>query len=593
MPHDIIILLILSSVTVILFTFETFPADVTALGLMLSLILFGMLTPEEAFRGFGSDTVLMILGLLIMSSALYQTGVVDMAGQIIFNLTEKNKNYTLLIITCSVALLSSFISNTAATAFFLPALIGFARKSKQSSSKFLLPLAFASILSSSVTLISSSTNIIISELLIKNGQKGLGMFELAPIGIPIAIVGIIYLITIGTRLMPQTNPDDNIEDFGLKPYLSEIILLEDSSMIGKKLTESEIVKNLQFNIIRIIRKKRYIVPRASSILKAGDVLLVEGGKDQILSIKDIEGIEIKPEAQLSPENIEFEEGREPSLVEAIIPHKSRFIGKSLKDIGFRDRYNIIVLAINRAGLAINKKMSQSALNIGDIILIQGDKNEIQILNDNHSINIIGSVLRNKINRNKAPIAIGVFVGSLTLATLNIISFPVASLLGAFFVFVSGCITPEGAYREVDWKVLILIACMISLGTAMEKTGTGVYLSNSVIALLGSGQLMILSGFFVFAVVLTQVMSNQAAAIVLIPIAIPTAQTLGLDPRGIVVTIAVAASCSYLTPLEPACLMVYGPGKYRFRDFFIVGLPLTLIIYFMVVTLVPLYWPLAK
>lgn len=590
MPPEIILLLSLTSFAVILFALEIIPSDATALGLMLSLILSGILTPEEAFRGFGSDTVLMILGLLIMATALYQTGVVDFAGQQIFNYTEKRKKYTVLIITSAVAFLSAFISNTAAAAFFLPAIIGYARKSKQSPSKFLLPLAFASILTSSVTLISSSTNIVISDMLGRYGQPSLGMFEMAPIGIPIAIVGLIYLTTIGTKLMPDYDADGTSEEeFGLKPYLSEIVLLSESSMIGKKLIESELVKNLQFEVIRIIRKNKYLIPRAQILLKEDDILLVEGTKEQILSIKDIKGIEIKAEAKLLPEGLD--EGDETALVEAVIPSRSSLIGKTLKEIGFRDKYGIVVLAINRSGIAMNKKMSVTALRVGDVILLQGDKDEIQILNDNHIITIIGSVERNKILRAKAPIAISVFILSLTLASFKVISFPVAAMLGAFVVFVTGCISPQESYREVDWKVLILIGCMISLGTAMEKTGAGVYLSKHVISLLGTGDFMLLSGFFIFALILTQAMSNQAAAIVLVPIAIPTAATLGMDPRALIITIAVAASCSYLTPLEPACLMVYGPGKYRFRDFFIVGLPLTIIIYLMVVTMMPMLWPL--
>ena len=591
MPTEILLTLIFSGIAVVSFAIELIPSDVTALGLMLALVISGILTPQEAFSGFGSDTVLMILGLLIMSSALSQTGVVDFAGQLIFNLTEAYKKHTVLIITSAVAFLSAFISNTAAAAFFLPAVIGFARKSNQSPSQFLLPLAFASILTSSVTVISSSTNIVISDMLTRYNQPPIGMFEMAPIGLPISIIGLFYLTTIGMRLMPKHSFEEGQdEEFGLKPYLSEIVLTPESTMVGKKLVDCEIVKNLRFDVLRILRNKNYLMPKAASILKEGDILLVEGTKEQILAIKDIKGIEIKPEAKLAMESAELD-GEEPALVEAVIPHRSRMIGKTLKDLGLRDKYEIVVLAINRSGTAINKKMSQTPLNVGDVILLQGDKQEIQILNDNNLITIIGSVARNKVNRSKAPIAIAAFCLAIGLATFKVISFPVAALIGAFVVFVSGCITPEESYREVDWKVLILIGCMISLGVAMEKTGAGVYLSKHVIALLGTSDFMLLSGFFIFALVLTQAMSNQAAAIVLVPIAIPTASALGIDSRALVMTIAVAASCSYLTPLEPACLMVYGPGRYRFRDFFIVGLPLTVIIYIMAVLINPLIWPL--
>lgn len=589
MSLEILILLVLTAGAVVLFAFETFPAEVTALGLMLCLIVSGILTPQEAFSGFASDTVMMILGLLILSASLLQTGVVDFAGQLILKFTERHETYTIIIITSSVALLSCFMSNTAATAFFLPVVMGFAQRKGESPSKFLMPVAFASILTSSVTLISTSTNIVVSELLSRYGQPPLEMFELTPIGLPIAVAGLIYLNTVGAHLMPKHGEKATDEEFGLKPYLSELVLLENSTMIGKEISESEIVKKLGLNIIRVVRDNKYYTPRGSLTLKGGDVLLVEGAKEKILAIKDIKGIEIKGEARLRLEGADPQSDDYP-LVEAIIPARSRLIGRTLKQIGFRDKYGLIVLAINRSGTAINQKMSMTPLRVGDLILLQGDREEIQILNDYGMITVIGSVVRRKLNRRKAPIAVLTFLGALTLATVNIIPFPVATLLGAFIVLATGCLSPQEAYREVDWKVIILISCILSLGLAMERTGAGMYLSERILFAVGSGTIALTSAFFIFSVVLTQIMSNQAAAVVLIPIAIPTAAALGIDPRPLVVTVTVAASVSYLTPLEPSCLMVYGPGGYRFRDFFIVGFPLTVLIFIMTVLLVPLVWP---
>lgn len=591
MPPEVIILISLTGLAIVFFAFEFVSPDVTAIGLMLTLILSGILTPQEAFAGFGSDTVLMILGLLIMSSALYQTGVVDYAGQLILELSEKNKSFTVPIITTSVASLSAFISNTAATAFFVPAIIGFARKAKESPSLYLLPLSFASILTSSVTLISTSTNIVISEMLPRYDQQPLGMFELTPIGLPIAIIGLIYISTIGVRLMPKNRGLEE-EEFGLKPYLSEIILLEKCNDIGKRLRESDIVKKLGFSVIRIQRKSRYMIARANLMLAEGDILLIEASKEKLLATKDIKGIEIKADATLKLSADQNDE-EQLALVEAVIPYRSQLIGKTLKEVDFRNLYETVVLAINRSGTQSNSKMSQTRLNIGDVLLLQGSKPKIQLLNDENIINVIGDVKRVKINQSKAPIAVAAFVLSLTLASMKILSFPVATMLGAFSVFLFGCVTPDESYKELNWKVLILIGSMISLGLAMDKTGTGELLAKQLTTFVGSNHTALLAVFFLFALILTQAMSNQAAAIVLIPIAIPTALSLGINPRSLIVTIAVAASCSFLTPLEPSCLMVYGPGKYKFRDFFIVGMPLTIIIFIMTLFLVPLIWPLTS
>jgi di/tricarboxylate transporter len=575
---------------ILLFSFEWVSADVVALGVLVTLILTGLLPAEQAFAGFGSDTVIMILGLLILTAALGRTGVVEMVGRTILSRTGENPQRLLVVIILSAAALGALMSNTAATAFFLPIVIGISRRARLSPSKLLMPLAFATILSSSITLISTSTNIVVSGLITRYEMAPIQMFELAPVGLPVATVGLIYMLTLGRRLIPErTRAEELTGEFGLRPYLTEIVILPESPLIGKTLAQSNLGRDLDLTVLRVEReKKRFVAPRAGLVLQENDVLLVEGVREQILKIKNTSGIDIKADVKFSDPDLQVEDTR---LVEAILMPRSPLIGRTLKRLHFRERHGLQVLAINRHGETIRNKISQIVLRMGDLLLLQGHQSNIAALEESRLLNVLGEVEENALHLRRAPLAIAIFVGSLAIGTANLVPFPVAVLLGALLAFLTRCITPEEAYREVEWKVLILIGSMLSVGAAMESTGTAAFLSNQIVRLVGdSNPLWLLGAFFLLTVLLTQPMSNQAAAVVVLPVAIQTALRLELNPRTFAVMIAVAASTSFLTPLEPACMIVYGPGRYRFMDFFKVGSLLTVIIFLLAILLVPSMWP---
>ena len=574
-----------------LFSFERIPADVVALGVLMALTLTGLLPADQAFAGFGSDTVIMIFGLLILTAALLRTGVVEMAGRMIIHRLGDRPDRLLIVIMIASAVVGALMSNTASTAFFIPVVIGIAHKTKMSPSKLLLPLAFSSILSSSVTLISTSTNIVVSELMTQGGLKPMGVFELAPVGIPITVVGLAYMFLIGNRLVPdRARPETEIERFKAHVFLSEVIILPGSHLANKTLAESGFGRDLDLTVLRVARdKNRYFTPRSNLRLKEGDVLLVEGQSDEILKIKSTAGIDIKADVKwrdldLQSDNIH--------LAEVILLVKSPLIGHTLKGMHFRERSNLQVLAISRHGEIIQRKISQVRLKIGDMLLIQGSQADIANLEDEKMFRIIGSLGSKLLDLRRAPAAIAAFVGALALAAFNLVSLPVAVILGVLAVFLTRCITPEEAYREVEWKALVLIGCMLGLGKAMDHTGTAQFIAENIVNWIGNANpAWLLTAFFALTVFLTQPMSNQAAAIVVVPIALQTALQLNLNPRTFAMMIAVAASCSYLTPLEPSCLMVYGPGRYRFSDFLKVGSLLTLVIYLIAILLVPIFWPL--
>lgn len=592
MTPEILLLLGIIVVALVLFSLERVPADVVALGVMLSLILTGLLTTEEAFRGFSSDTVMMILGLLILTAALTRTGVVAQVGRLVMRYIRHQPNRLLAVIVVSAALMSAFMSNTAATAFFLPIVLGLAQRTRTSATQLLMPMAFATILTSSVTLVATSSNLVVSGLLTQVGQPPISMFELAPVGIPIAVIGILYMLLIGRRLIPNRLGGEEFEaDFGMRVYLTEVMVLPGSPLAGRTLAESALGNELDLNVLRVVRgKNRYFGPRANLELQENDILLVEGNRDEVLKVKDVAGIDIKADVKLSDPGLKADEAE---LVEVILMPGSPMLGRTLKRVRFRERYGLQVLAINRQGETIRRKISQVQLRLGDMLLVQGRRANISILAQERSLGVVGAVEEQRPNLQRAPLAISIFAGSLALATLGVVPLPVAVLLGAVAAFATRCITPEEAYREVEWKALILIGSMLALGTAMQETGAADYLAGQIVSLVGEAQpLFLLSGFFVLTVLLTQPMSNQAAAIVVVPVALQTALQLDLNPRTFAMMIAVAASCSYLTPLEPACLMVYGPGRYRFTDFVKVGTLLTAIVFVIAMVLVPVIWPVS-
>lgn len=589
MTPQIALVLVVLVVSLILFATERFPSDVIGLGIVVTLVVTGLLPMRDAFAGFGSDTVLMILGLLIMTAALLRTGVVDTFGRALFRVTGDQPKRILTVIMVSAATLGSFMSHTAATALLLPIVLGIANRARISVAKLLMPLAFATILASGMTLIATSTNLVVSGLMTQYGMQPLGIFELTPIGVPILIVGLIYMYFIGDRLIPDRTPVGVEKQRLSRIYLTEMVIAPDSALVGKTLAETRLGSELDIQVLRIVRDKhRYLPATASTILEAGDVLLVEAGRSQILKVKDTPGVEIKADFKFS--NSEVDPG-DIGIFDVILVPGSPFIGRTLRGLDARERYNLQVLAINRHGEPIRGKLSNIRMQLGDILLIQGDRDNIEVLEQDATFTILDAAVdHERPDLRRAPRAVLIFVGALVLSALEIVPIPVAALGGAVAAFVTRCITPEEAYRQVEWKVLILIGSMLALGQAIEKTGTAAFLAQQIVAVVGHMPVFfVLSAFFVLTVVLTQPLSNQAAAAVVLPVAVRTALQLDLDPRTFAVLIALAASSGFLTPLEPACVIIYGPGRYRFMDFVKVGALLTVVIYLIVILLVPILW----
>ena len=354
--------------------------------------------------------------------------------------------------------------------------------------------------------------------------------------------------------------------------------------------QSGLGHDLDLTVLQITREGNQLpAPDADFRFQEWDVLLVEGHRDEILKIKDTQGIDIEADVEVSDPELQSEK---VGLVEAILLPRSPLIGRTLEGLDFRERYGIQVLGINRGGEPILEKISRMPLHTGDQLLIQGLRKHIALLNEENIVRVITELESNRINLRQAYWMVIIFASVMIISALNILPLTVAVLLGILASFLTGCITSEEAYRGVEWRALILIGCMLAVGSTMQVTGAAAYLANLVIQAVGTTQpIWLLSAFFLLTVVLTQPLSNQAAAALVVPIALQSAYQLDLNPRTFAIMIAVAASVSYITPLEPSCLIVYGPGHYRFLDFIKVGSLLTILIYFIAILLVPLIWPL--
>jgi di/tricarboxylate transporter len=592
MDFQIILMLITLGAAVLLFTFEWFPVDITALGILLVLILTGLLPAQLAFDGFGSDVFVMMFGLLILTAALYRTGATKLAGQVLLRRIDSTPVAHMTLIVMVVAVITSaFISNTASTALLLPVVAGLAHRMKISPSRVLMPLAFAAISASSLTLIGTSTNIVVSGLMAQSGMAPIGMFELTLAGIPIAMVSLLYMALVGRRLVPDRAPVQPAEaEYSSRFYLSEIRVKKDSTLAGKTLQQTGLGRDLDLTVLQVVREgSHHITPRATTRVEEGDLLVIEGERENILAIKEKAGVDIESDVGFAFTDLEVDE---ISLHEVIILPGSPLLRRTLKSANVRQQYDLQVLAVNRRGQTLTRKMSEVRLKVGDILLVQASQQQIQALEQQNLFQSLGPITHQQPHRSRALIAIVTFLGAVAAAALNILSLPVAMLLGAGLVLITRCITPEEAYHDIQWTALIVIACMLGLGAAMETTGTAQLLAEKIAVSLGDGQpVWLLSAFFLLTVLLTQPMSNQASAAIVFPVAIQVANRLALNPRSFAMMIVLAASCSFITPLEPASLMVYRPGQYRFLDFLKVGIPLTVLIFIISIVMVPILWPL--
>jgi di/tricarboxylate transporter len=415
------------------------------------------------------------------------------------------------------------------------------------------------------------------------------------------VIGILIVVLLGPLLLPAREGKGGVSDWSLRDYLTEAELPADSRYLGKEL--AEITEGLGLRVIGLIREGQALPAVPGYRLLGDERLIVEGNREDILRVKDLRGIEIRPDMRLSDQDLR---PKDTLLVEASVPPGSPLIGRSLKESLFLERYGLVALALHRkpaiqrltklqllGRLFGGQSLSSLPLSAGDVLLLRGARDRVQQLADGVNLLILGDVEYQPPRYPKALLAVVLFLGALAVGTFKLLPLPVAGLAGMLAMIATGCVDSRRAFR-VDWRVVLLIGSMLALGVAMEESGTGRFLGN-LAAGLGEygGPRTVLLLMMTLTILLSAPMSNQAAALVVLPVAISAAHELGVDARPFAIGVTLAASCSFITPLEPSCVMVYGPGHYRFTDFFRLGTPLTAVLLGFLVVMVPLLWPFQK
>ncbi len=589
---EIAVVLLLVVGAIVLMAMEVWPVDVVAMLLLLILVVSRILTFQQAFSGFGDSSLIMIGSILVMTGGVIHTGVAHQVGLWIGRFAGDSRARFFVLSMVCVALLSAFINNVAATAMFVPIVLTVSRRKQWSPSRFLMPIAFGSILGGTCTLIGTSTNVAVSSALAKYQLTPFSLFEFTPVGLPIALIGIIYLAVVGKWLIPDRAVGSLTEDYRLREYLTEILVTPNSTLMGQLISETGLREQYDVNVLGLVREGQKFLfpadaPTSPGALQSKDILLVEGRLEKLMHLKEATGVEIKAEAvtkHLDPERVK--------MMEVIVLPGSDLIGQTLETTDFRRRFGLNVLALYRRGRTLVEKLSRFPLGVGDTLLVLGRDETVAALRAREDLMVLGEVPVSNFRRNKAHWALVIFLGAIGLSASGWLPVAVCFLLGATLMVMSGCLTVQEAYESIHWQVLVLIAGMFSLGTAMETTGAARFLAEFLVSMMGElGALPMLAAFFWITVLLTQPLSNAAAALLVLPTAINTAGLLEVNPRTFAMMVCMGASISLITPFEPACLLVYGPGKYQFLDFVKNGGLITLLAFCVCLALIPLYWPL--
>jgi di/tricarboxylate transporter len=531
-----------------------------------------------------------VLAMLILGAGLTRTGAVADLGRRIARIAAGGRWRIPFVVMLAAAGLSAFVNNTAVVAVMLPVTVKLANDAGISPSKLLIPLSFAAMFGGTMTLIGTSTNLLVSALAPHHGQPPFSMFEFLPLGLVLTVTGIAYMALAGRFLLPGRKTRQLTESYHLREYMAELAVGQNSELVGKPLREARIEERFGVEVVGVIRDGRRVGWGLDAPVQAGDLLIVHGPVKELMEVKELPGLSLKPEVELGDEDLTSED---VVLAEAVIAPTSHLRGRTPAEVFFRQRYSLTILAIQRRGLSLHQRLAHTPLTVGDTLLLQGRRSFLQELAQDGDFLVLGEVDPPVLRRTKAWIAIAIMAAVAALAALGVAPILVTALAGVAVIILTGCLTMQEAYESVDWAVIFLLAGMIPLGTAFERTGAAQLLVDGAIAILGPlGPLGVLSAFYLLASLLTQLMSNNATAILLTPIAAATAAQLGVNTRPFLMAIAFAASASFMTPLGyQTNVLVYGPGGYRYRDYLKVGTPLTLVCWLLATALIPIFWPL--
>lgn len=613
MKTTFIILLI----TTLFFMHGKLRTDLVAVGSLLALTLFGIITPSEALAGFSNSVVIMFAGLFVVGAGIFNTGLAKQIGNRLILLGQGNETRLLIIIMITVGIFSAFMSNTGTVAVLMPVVISVALSMKLSPAQLLMPLAFASSLGGVLTLIGTPPNLVASNLMREQGYEPMGFFAFTPIGLIALTAGIIFMVTIGRKMLPNKvgseltqesdDPNQLAGTYKIYPLLHLVEVEEYSPLIGRTLAQLKLTNLYGITVVSIERPNEHafgaitnveqIVPKAQTRIKAGDTLLLLGHLEdrqafyeQFHLIEQNEGIKNKSRNYLLSDQF--------GISEMIVTPHSSFEHKTFRELHFRKKYGLTVLAIYRNGKYIQTDAGKTRLRAGDALLVHGSWHRIEALaRASQDLIVVGQlqdVVASEVARGKAPLAGGIMLAMLIAMTFEVLDPVIIVLITALLMVLTGCVrSMDDGYRRINWESIVLIAAMLPMATALEKTGGVQYISNSVIALLGTyGPIAVLAGFYVLTMIISQFISNTATAVIFAPIAITTALELGVSPYPFVITVAVAASMAFATPVaSPTNALVMNAGGYKFIDYVKIGIPLQLFLAIILLICIPIFYPL--
>lgn len=591
MNFDILVL-----VGIILFALTAFmrdwlPMDVVSLTCLGLLLAFGLVTPEQSISGFSNPAVITVLMMFILSASIVESGLVTRLAYRISDWTGGGQWKPALLLLLLAGLTSAFLNNTAAVAVLMPVAIHLARQHRFSPSRLLMPLSFVAIFGGTATLIGTSTNLLVSSLAREHGLEPFSMFEFLPLGAVLFVVGFLYVTLVPMRLLePRSAVASLTRKYHLEGFLTELRVGPNSKLVNRTVVEEHIRERYEMTVLEILREKRKITSEIRNTpLQVDDVLLVRGSVQDIVAFKEKEGLLLLTEVKLSDADLN---DQETVLSELQLSPVSQLTGDSLREINFRRRFGVFVLALNRTGELIRDKLASIPLRAWDTLLVFGPKSRVEALDDVEDFISLGEP---QVRLRLAPrwwLCAGTVPVVVILAATGIMPILKAAILGTVFLLATRTTTTRQAYRGIDWSVIFLLAAILPLGVAMENTGLAAMIASWIDPFgVRFGPRALLSLLYLATTVLTSMFSNNATAILMVPIAIGAASDLGVDPKPFLMAIAYGASTSFMTPVGyQTNAMVAGPGAYQFKDFMRFGGPLTLIFWVIATFLIPVFFP---
>ena len=597
MSIDNILVLTILAGAVILFVSEKLRVDVVAMIVLAALVLTGLVSIEEAFSGFASPAVITVWSVFIVSGGLTRSGVADSIARQVVRFAGNSTIRLTVLLMVGVGLMSAFMNNIGAVAILLPAVVSVARETKTPPSKLLIPLAWASLMGGNMTMIGTPPNILASDLLESyGGLEPFQFFDFLPMGAVVLTAGIVYMLVIGRKLLPdRTPPGELSQTYQIQDYLTEVRVMEGSPLIGKTVQEADLDNRYGLNVIHIhvcCQDNVTATPESDHWLEVGDELHIEAQPDAILEAEQV--LKLQPVPDRAIQSWEPESSRYAfELAEVILAPNSTLNGKTISEIDFRSRFGLSILALRHQNQTLFSKLGDVPITFGDSLLVQGPVEKINKLRSNRNFLLLEMPKQENRRMKKAPIAIMILLGVLFLVSTSLLHVSIAMFIGALLMVLTRTLTMDEAYQSIEWKSVFLIAGMLPLGLAMENTGTAKLLADQIIYLIGDwGALAVMMGIFIMTGLLTEVMSNAAATVLAVPIAIDAAMSMEANPHTFVMAIVIAASTSFLMPIgHQVNVLVYGPGGYKFFDYTRVGVWLNLVLLILTALVLPIIWPL--